>query len=795
MLISLDWLKQYVDIKEDIKELDNALTMIGQEVEAIDIQGKGLDNVVIGHIVEYGKHPNSDKLTLVKVNIGEEEPLQIVCGAPNHKLGDKVVVAKIGAVLPGDFKIKKSKIRDVESFGMLCSQVELGIGEDGDGIIILPEDAPIGVEYRKYAGLDDVIFELEITPNRPDCLSHIGIAREIAAYYGRKVKYPSVTYTEAIDPTTKVAKVNIDDKDRCKRYMGRVIRNVTVGESPEWLKKRIRAMGLKPINNVVDITNFVMFEYNQPMHAFDLDKVANGSIVVREAKMGEKITTLDGVERELTNGELVIADDEKAIAIAGIIGGIGTEITSETKNIFLEVAYFTPENIRKTGRRLGISTDSSYRNERGIDIEGIPDASERAMALIAEIANGEILDGAIDKYIEKPQKYEIPLSLEKLNKFIGKELSPDVVGKILSNLGLGIRTLSQDTLVVIPPTYRGDLTRTADIYEEIIRMYGFENIEPVMPIKNIQAGKKAENIDLIDNTKEILREIGLQEVINYSFIPKNVVDILNIKERVIEIKNPLSEDMAILRPTLMWSVLSNIRDNINRNQFDLRFCEVSRVFSPAEELANEDLRVCIGLAGRPERTLWNPKPEAYDFYTIKGYVEKLMEYMGIARYKLERSTNSNFHPGRSAELRIGNDVIGVFGEIHPDVQEKMEIKRERVYIAEIDLTKCVKYMKNSNKYEKIVKYPEVTRDLAIVLSKDVLVGNMIESLKKVSPIIEKIDIFDVYEGDKIEANKKSVAISIVLRNKEKTLDEKEINSAIEKILATISKDYNGEIRQ
>ena len=592
-----------------------------------------------------------------------------------------------------------------------------------------------------------------------------------------------------------MAKVNIDDKDRCKRYMGRVIRNVTVGESPEWLKKRIRAMGLKPINNVVDITNFVMFEYNQPMHAFDLDKVANGSIVVREAKMGEKITTLDGVERELTNGELVIADDEKAIAIAGIIGGIGTEITSETKNIFLEVAYFTPENIRKTGRRLGISTDSSYRNERGIDIEGIPDASERAMALIAEIANGEILDGAIDKYIEKPQKYEIPLSLEKLNKFIGKELSPDVVGKILSNLGLGIRTLSQDTLVVIPPTYRGDLTRTADIYEEIIRMYGFENIEPVMPIENIQAGKKAENIDLIDNTKEILREIGLQEVINYSFIPKNVVDILNIKERVIEIKNPLSEDMAILRPTLMWSVLSNIRDNINRNQFDLRFCEVSRVFSPAEELANEDLRVCIGLAGRPERTLWNPKPEAYDFYTIKGYVEKLMEYMGIARYKLERSTNSNFHPGRSAELRIGNDVIGVFGEIHPDVQEKMEIKRERVYIAEIDLTKCVKYMKNSNKYEKIVKYPEVTRDLAIVLSKDVLVGNMIESLKKVSPIIEKIDIFDVYEGDKIEANKKSVAISIVLRNKEKTLDEKEINSAIEKILATISKDYNGEIRQ
>ncbi|WP_291256468.1 phenylalanine--tRNA ligase subunit beta [Fusobacterium sp.] len=794
MLISLDWLKQYVDIKEDLKELDNALTMIGQEVEAIEIQGKDLNNVVIGHIVEYGKHPNSDKLTLVKVDVGNEEVLQIVCGAPNHKLGDKVVVAKIGAVLPGDFKIKKSKIRDVESYGMLCSQVELGIGEDGDGIIILPEDAPIGEEYRKYMGLDDVIFELEITPNRPDCLSHIGIAREIAAYYGRKVKYPSVTYTEAIDPTTTVAKVTIEDKERCKRYMGRVIRNVTVGESPEWLKKRIRAMGLKPINNIVDITNFVMFEYNQPMHAFDLDKVANGSITVRAAKEGEKIVTLDGVEREL-NGELVIADDEKVTAIAGIIGGVGTEITSETKNVFLEVAYFTPENIRKTGRKLGISTDSSYRNERGTDIENIPDSSERAAALIAELAGGEILDGAIDRYVEKPQKYEIPLSLQKLNKFIGKELSPEIVGKILSNLGLGIKTLSQDTLVITPPTYRGDLTRTADIYEEVIRMYGFENIEAVMPIENIQAGKKAPNIDLIDNTKEILREIGLQEVINYSFIPKNVVDILNIKDRVIEIKNPLSEDMSILRPTLMWSLLANIRDNINRNQFDLRLCEVSRVFTPAEELADEDLRICIGLSGRPERTLWNPKPEAYDFYTLKGYVEKLMEYLGIARYKLERSSNCNFHPGRSAEIKIGNDTIGIFGEIHPDVQEKMEIKRERVYIAELDLTKCTKYMKGQAKYEKIVKYPEVTRDLAIVLSKDVLVGNMVENLKRVSPIIENINIFDVYEGERIDADKKSVALSIVLRNKEKTLDEKEISTAIEKILTTISKDYKGEIRQ
>ena len=795
MLISLDWLKQYVDIKEDIPQLENALTMIGQEVEAIDIQGKHLDNVVIGQITEYGKHPNSDKLTLLKVNVGAEEELQIVCGAPNHKLGDKVVVAKIGAVLPRDFKIKKSKIRDVESFGMLCSQVELGIGEDGDGIIILPEDAPIGEEYRKYAGLDDVIFELEITPNRPDCLSHIGIAREVAAYYGRKVKYPSYTLSEVIDSVNNYAKVRVEDKERCKRYMGRVIRNVTVAESPEWLKKRIRAMGLKPINNIVDITNFVMFEYNQPMHAFDLDKLENNTVVVRAAENGEKITTLDGVERELVNGELVIADEVKPIAIAGIIGGQATQIEAETKNVFLEVAYFTPDNIRKSAKKLGIVTDSGYRNERGLDIENLPEVIDRAAALIAEVASGEVLDEVIDKYIEKPQKFEIPLNLTKLNTFIGKKLEFDTVGKILSNLGLGIKTLSQDMLLITPPTYRTDLTRPEDLYEEVIRMYGFENIEAVMPVEDIESGLKDSKISVADNLKEILKEIGLHEVINYTFIPREALDILKIKDKVIEISNPLSEDMVIVRPTLMYSLLANIRDNFNRNQFDLRFFEVSKVFTPAEELANEELRICVAIAGKPERTLWNPKPKAYDFYTMKGYVEKLLEYMGINRYKLERSSNENFHPGRSADIKIGNDVIGTFGEVHPDVLEAMDIKRERAYVADIDLARAEKYIKSAVKYERIVKYPEVTRDLAIVMDKDILVGNMVEDLKRVSPLIEKIEIFDVYEGERIDADKKSVAISIVLRNKVKTLEEKEINDVVTKVLETISKKYRGEIRQ
>lgn len=797
MLISLDWLKQYVDIKEDIKQLENTLTMIGQEVEAIDIQGKDLENVVIGQVIEYGKHPEADKLTLLKVNVGEEEPLQIVCGAPNHKLGDKVVVAKIGAVLPGDFKIKKSKIRGVESFGMLCSEVELGLGEDGDGIIILPETATVGQEYREYAGLDDVVFELEITPNRPDCLSHIGIAREVAAYYGRKVKYPDYTVSEIIESiNNNHVSTRIEDKERCKRFAGRIIKNVTVQESPEWLKKRVRSMGLKPVNNIVDITNFILFEYNQPLHAYDMEKIEGKQLVVRAATPGEKIVTLDGVERELNNGELVVADENKVLAIAGIMGGENSKVTEDTKTIFLEVAYFTPENIRRTSKNIGLASDSSYRFERGLDIENVPEVLDRAAALIAELTGGEILHGVMDKYTEKYEKIEIPLNIPRLRAFMGKDIPHDTVGTILTNLGLGIKTLDQNTLLVTPPSYRGDLSRPEDLYEEVIRIYGFENIEDKMPVEEITPGKEDKGIAIVGRAKNVLAKVGLQEVINYSFVSKEAIEVLGITEPTMIISNPISEDMSVMRPTLRYSLLGNIRDNLNRNQNDLRFFEVSKVFKPGEEgLAEETYRVAMALAGKEDKTLWNPKPEAYDFFSLKGFVEKFLEYMGISRYQLTRSEDKNFHPGRSADIKIGKFVIGTFGEVHPDVAEAMGIKKERAYIAELDLTMMMQYMGNTVKYERIVKYPEVTRDLAIVLDTDVLVGAMIDSIKKTSNFIEKVELFDIYQGDKIEEGKKSVAISIVLRKKDGTLEENEINTTVEKILGLIKKSYNGEIRQ
>lgn len=477
------------------------------------------------------------------------------------------------------------------------------------------------------------------------------------------------------------------------------------------------------------------------------------------------------------------------------MGGLDTKVDEETTDILLEVAYFTPENIRKTSKSLGLSSDSSYRFERGIDRENSIEVIDRAAKLMKDIAGGEILSGIVEKYVEKYEKIELTLDIDKLNKFVGKEISVETVGEILRNLGLEIKALVGKILTVCPPSYRSDLVRTADLYEEVIRMYGFENIEDVMPEANIKAGVKDPETEAVDKVKLVLKKLGLQEVINYSFIPSDAVSKLKMNVETMAIKNPINEDLAVMRPTLIYGLLSNIRDNFNRNQFDLKLFEVSRTFTSSEELANEEVKIAVAVSGRAEKDLWNSKPEAYDFFDIKGYVEGFLEYMGINRFQLARTNNPTFHPGRSAEIRMGKDVIGSFGEIHPDVAEAMDIKKERAYIAELDLIKILKYGKSKIKYERIVKFPAVTRDLAIVLDGDILVGDMLGDIKKSSKIIESVELFDVYQGDKVESGKKSVAINIVMRKSNGTLEEKEITEGVEKILQTIRKKYKGEIRQ
>ena len=799
MLISLNWLKQYIDLDGiEINEMENALTMIGQEVEKIDIVGGNLDKVVVAHLEEVKKHPNADSLTLCKVNNGKEI-LQIVCGATNHKTGDKVALAQVGARLKEDFTIKKGKIRGEESNGMLCSEDELGIGSDKDGIIILPEDAPVGVPFKDYLGINDTVFELEITPNRPDCLSHIGIARELSAYYGKELKYPETEIKNEIEEkTSDNVKVTIEDSNLSRRYVTRILKNVTVKESPKWLKERIEAVGLRSINNIVDVSNFILMEMNHPNHVFDLDKIEGNEIKVKSAVKGDKLVTLDEQERELEDGDIVICDSKKILALGGVMGGLDSEVTDNTKNILLEVAQFNPQNIRKTSRRLTLSSDSSYRFERGIDVEDSIKVINRLANLIQEVAGGEILNGYVDVYPVPHENKVAELNFERLNRFVGKVIPREKVIEILRNLEIDVKD-NGDTLTLTAPSYRDDLELEQDYFEEIIRMYGFDNIENILPRVDINKNSTLDTTKLTDKVKTICASVGLKEVINYSFIPKDALQKLKFtgvsEDKLIDISNPITEDFVTMRPTLLYSLIKNAKDNMNRNVSNIRFFEVSRTFEKAEELAKEDIKVGIILAGENDKTLWNPKPVHYDFYDLKGIVEEIFSKLKFQSFSIKRSVQTEFHPGRSADVFVGKEYIGSFGEIHPDVLENFGLNKKTVLVAEFNIELIKKYINKPFVYQGIVKYPAVPRDLALVMNENILVGDVLKTIEKIDKKVEKVELFDIYQGIGVEPGKKSVAISILLRDDSKTLEEKEINNIIDKILAKMKKDYMAELRQ
>ena len=799
MLISLNWLKQYIDLDGiEINEMENSLTMIGQEVEKIEIAGSNLENVVTAKIIEKEMHPDSDHLTVCKVDNGKEI-LQIVCGASNHKAGDKVVLAQIGAKLSEDFVIKKGKIRGKESCGMLCSEAELGIGSDKDGIIILPEDAPIGVPFKDYLGINDTVFELEITPNRPDCLSHIGIARELSAYYGKELKYPETEIkSEISEKTSDNVKVSIEDSNLSRRYVTRILKNVTVKESPKWLKERIEAVGLRSINNIVDVSNFILMEMNHPNHVFDLDKIEGNEIKVKSAVKGDKLVTLDEQKRELEDGDIVICDSKKILALGGVMGGLDSEVTDNTKNILLEVAQFNPQNVRKTSRRLTLSSDSSYRFERGIDVEDSIKVINRLANLIQEVAGGEILNGYVDVYPVPHENKVAELDFERLDRFVGKVIPREKVIEILRNLEIDVKD-NGETLTLTAPSYRGDLELEQDYFEEVIRMYGFDNIENILPRVDINKNSTLDTTKLTDRVKTICASVGLKEVINYSFIPKDALQKLKFtgvsEDKLIDISNPITEDFVTMRPTLLYSLIKNAKDNMNRNVSNIRFFEVSRTFEKAEELAKEDIKVGIILAGENDKTLWNPKPVHYDFYDLKGIVEEIFSKLKFQSFSIKRSVQTEFHPGRSADVFVGKEYIGSFGEIHPDVLENFGLNKKTVLVAEFNIELIKKYINKPFVYQGIVKYPAVPRDLALVMNENILVGDVLKTIEKIDKKVEKVELFDIYQGIGVEPGKKSVAISILLRDDSKTLEEKEINDIIDKILAKMKKDYMAELRQ
>ena len=799
MLISLNWLKQYIDLDGiEINEMENALTMIGQEVEKIEVLGGNLENVITAQIIEKEMHPDSDHLTICKVDNGKEI-LQIVCGAPNHKAGDKVVMAQVGAKLAPDFVIKKGKIRGVESNGMLCSEEELNIGKDSSGIMILPEDTPVGVPMKEYLGINDTVFELEITPNRPDCLSHIGIARELGAYYSKEVKYPSFAInSESSEKTADNISVEIEDSNLAKRYVARIIKNVTVKESPKWLKERVESIGIRSINNIVDASNFIMMELNQPNHTFDLDKIEGGKIVVRAGHENEKLVTLDEQERGLNSDDIVISDGVKAVALGGVMGGQNSEITENTKNILLEVANFNSQNVRKTSRRLTLFSESSYRFERRVDEENAINVINRLANIIQEVAGGEILEGVVDNYPVPYKKKTATLNFERLNRFVGKNIPRETVIGILTRLEIEVVD-NGETLTLTAPTYRDDLENEQDYFEEVIRMYGFDNIENILPKLDISEKPVIDTTKLSTQVKLIAANAGLKEVINYSFVPKDAMEKIKYtsveRENLIDLLRPITEDFVTLRPTLLYSLLKNAKENMNRNATNIRFFEVSRTFVKAEELAKEEVKLGIILAGENNKTLWNPKPVPYDFYDLKGIVEEIFTQLKFNNYMIKRSEQSQYHPGRSVDVFVGRELIGSFGEIHPDVLENFDLGKTSVLVGEFNIDLIQKYIGKKIKYQGIVKYPAVPRDFAFVMREDILVGDVLKTIQKVDKKIEKVELFDIYQGAGVLPGMKSVAISVILRDKNKTLEEKEIVDISNKIVAKIEKDYGAVLRQ
>ena len=803
MLISLNWLKDYINLDEniDIKELENALTMIGQEVENIELQGENLKNILTSKILELKMHPDSDHLTVCQVDNGSFVS-QVVCGASNHKEGDIVAMAQVGAKLSEDFVIKKGKIRGVESNGMLCSETELGVGNDNSGIIIFPKDTKLGIPLNEYYNLNDIIFELEITPNRPDCLSHIGIARELSAYYNTELKMPKINNHKVSE---ELIDINIKD-NLSKRYMARVIKNVKVGPSPKWLVTRLASMGIRSINNLVDISNFIMIETNQPNHIFDFDKLKSNKIIVDKARNDEKFTTLDSKERILSNDDIVIRNGEEVIALAGVMGGENTEVSENTNNILIELAHFDNISVRRTSRRHSLISESSYRFERAVDTENFDYVMNRLTDLIVEIAGGEVCD-INDVYPVKKEKNICQLSLDRMNRFIGKVIPKEKVIEIFNKLEIKVEDKG-DTLELTAPSFRGDLINQFDYFEEVIRMYGFDNIENKMPKITLLENRLNDTTKYTTDIKVLVSNLGLREVINYSFIPANSFEKLNMNidsENIITLKNPIVEEFSVLRPTLMYSLLKNVKDNLNRGQEDIRFFELSKRFVLSddkieksvyinEKRVSERETLGIVLRGSFTKNLWAPKPESYDFFDMKGIVEAMFDKLNFKSYQLRRSVNSSYHPGRSVDLFVGKELIGTFGEIHPDVLENMEIDRNRVIYAEIYLDLLLKYINKGVKYKGLSKYQSVPRDIAVVVKEEVLVGDMIKSIQKVDKLIEKVELFDIYRGIGVKPGFKSVAISIVMRDDNKTLEEKDINSVMDKIVGKLKKEFDAELR-
>lgn len=790
MKVPFTWLKDYVNIDIDVNELADRLTLSGSKVEEVITTGDEIENVVTAKVVKIEPHPDADKLVICQLDIKKDEYLQIVTGAKNMKEGDIVPAALHGASLANGLKIKKGKLRGIVSNGMMCSEEELGIAEEGTatGLMILPIDTPIGEDIKEVLGLNTSIIDFEITSNRTDCMSVVGIARETSATLNVKYKMPNINYKVSVEESIKdIIKVEVKDP-LCKRYMARSIKNIKIKPSPSWMQERLLEAGIRPINNVVDITNFVMIELGQPMHAFDMRDIKGNSIIVERAKLEEKFISLDEVERSLNENILTIRDEERAIALAGIIGGLNSQIKEDTKLVVLECANFDGTNIRVNAKKLAVRTESSSRFEKDLDPNLTEIALDRACSLIEELEVGEIIQGTIDYYEDKVERKELTVDYKWINKFLGTSLSKEDIKGYLDRLEL--KTLvKEDMLIINVPTFRRDINIKEDVAEEVARIYGYNNIPSTFnKTINLKDGKNLKQ-KLDDKTISVLLNSGLNQSISYSFVSPKVFDKINMsKENIlrdtISIKNPLGENYSIMRTTCIPSMMESLSRNYSRNNEEVCLFEIGNVYIKTnKDLPKERNTLVIGLYGEVE------------YLNLKGVIENLVEALGIEKTHYERqSEDPTFHPGKTANLFISKECVGILGEVHPDITEKYGIDTE-CYIAEINLDILYKNANVIKKYKALPKFPAVTRDIALIVDEDTFVQEIQSVIKNTGGnLVESINLFDVYKGKQIEDGKKSVAYAISYRSETKTLTDSEVNKVHDKIVRALEYKLGCKLR-
>ena len=795
MKVDIEWLRDYSEIDVSSKELADKLTMTGSKVEGVETKGNDIKNVVVGKILDIKKHPDADKLIVTQVDIGTGK-VQIVTGADNVKVGDIIPIAKDGSELPGGVKIKKGLLRGEESCGMMCSIGELGLtlNEYPDqiehGIMILPSS------YEKFLGMDIVevlnlkkeIIEFEITPNRPDCLSVEGLGRETAVSLGKEFKNIHKNLDELnIENKKEIGglKVEIKAPDLCYRYVARVVKNVKIGPSPEWMRKRLNACGMRAINNIVDITNYVMLEMGQPMHAFDINSVEGKHIIVRRAEKNEEITTLDEQKRNLNEDMLVIADEKKPVAIAGVMGGLNSEIENNTEMVVFESAVFNGGSVRLTAKEVGLRTEASSRYEKGLSPENALRAANRAVELVKLIGAGEEVEGVIDVYPTKQKENRIEIDPDRINALLGTDITRDEMDNIFKNLGIKV-----EGNIAIPPFFRQDIEGEADIAEEVLRIYGYDKLDSSLIHAETTVGGKNRAQKMEDNLKNLLKDKGFSEIYTYGFINEKDLEKCNLKEEnKIKILNPVSEEFNIMRPSTIPSMLNAISFNAAQKNENVRLFDISRVYYNNQnqiqenKLPEEENILTIAMYGN------------CDFYDIKGYVENVLKECNVKRYEIRKEESKlSYHPGRAANICVGKDTIITFGEIHPIVQENYGIG-EKVYLAEIHTDKILKYAAKEKKYTPIPKYPAVERDIAIIVGEEVEVGEIERVIsKKCRKVLEELKLFDVYRSEKLGENKKSVAYAIKFRAEDRTLTEDEINTYMATIINDLEKELKANLR-